>query len=147
MVDTKAETYTNVDIFGDDCFLRDYIGLSADGSRLLLSKDVYGSNQQYTGSLDIANPYFFSTTRPTPDGRHALAFDNNAELIRLFDISGNAGPFPEVGSSLAMPASMMTRMTDMHFSLPGDVVFMFGYTGSGYDPHEHRMVIRNLTFA
>lgn len=147
MVDSKTETQTEVDVFGDDYFLRDYVGLSADGSRLLLSKDVYDQHHAYIGSLDIADPYFYSTTRPTPDGDYALAFVNSAETIRLFDISGTSGPFPEVGSSFAMPASLMTSMTDMHFTLPGDIVFMFGYTGSGYsDNHEHRMVIRNLTF-
>ncbi|MBA55214.1 MAG: hypothetical protein CMK89_12235 [Pseudomonadales bacterium] len=147
IVDSKTEISTEVDVVGDDYFARDYIGLNADGSRLLISKDVYDKNQTYIGSLDIADPYFYSTTRPTPDGHYALAFDNSAESIRMFDISGTSGPFPELGSSLAMPSSLITTMTDMHFPLPGDIVFMFGYTGSGYsDNNEHRMVIRNLTF-
>jgi len=106
---------------GTDRVYRTSSAISEDALRSVVRKGVYDNSYTYLGDLDTtATPVAVAVTA---DGTRAYTLNNN--LISTYDISGTAGPFPQVGAASAYTADTTVFPLGMILSQDGSTLFIY----------------------
>ena len=114
-------------------YLYPLIALSGDGSRFMHYQYVYDENMSFLGSLNEAT----NVPGLNWDGSRALAL--TGEGIKVFDLTSDVRPFPQIGNTVNIDPTLLTGATKVYTTRLGDVAFVFGSNGTVY-----RMIVRNV---
>lgn len=105
-------------------FDRELSGISGHAERTVIGLNVYDASFVKLGSLDMESEP--SALTVSPDGTKVYAVTNN--LLSIYDISGDAGPFPQEGESTAFTQNVDFRAGGIVASEDGETLFV--YSGS-----------------
>jgi hypothetical protein len=124
---SKTDSFTQFAVQDSETYFLAYnLAISDDGKRVIHKADVYDENQNYIGSLDGVTYNGLDRIGVSPDGSHAVRFSYATKNLSIFDLSNNAGPFPQLGSDLTLPSGTFDSAFNVEFSHDGSAAFVFG---------------------
>ncbi len=105
-------------------FDRELSGISEHAERTVIGLNVYDASFVKLGDLDMESEPNALTV--SPDGTKVYAVTDN--LLSIYDISGDAGPFPQEGEAIAFTENVDFRAAGIVVSEDGETLFI--YSGS-----------------
>ncbi|MEJ2455836.1 MAG: hypothetical protein P8103_17000 [Candidatus Thiodiazotropha sp.] len=142
---SKTDSFTQFAVQDSDTYFTSYnLAISDDGKRLIHTFDVYDENQSYIGSLDGLIYNGLDRVGITPDGSRAVRFSYDTKNLSIFDLSNDAGPFPQLGSDLALPSGTFDSAFKVELSHDGSAAFVFGDKAITQNAYEYKFSVTPL---
>ncbi len=142
---SKTDSFTQFAVQDSDTYFTPYnLAISDNGNRLIHTIDVYDANQNHIGGLDGVTYSSLDRVGITPDGSRAVRFSYDTKNLSIFDLSSDAGPFPQLGGDLALPSGTFDSAFKVELSHDGSAAFVFGYKAVSQTTNEYKFSVTPL---